>query len=216
MSGSATTTVGDASDDLPPPPDSSGDDPPPPPTTDSGECPFGTEGCLCDVGAMCDEGLTCNDEGVCVAPPACRPLDTDPHGDEASAYPLDPLDCGNGNDLGVAATIVGPETDWYTYEGAEAFGCPENPAVAVMADISLDVCVFLECIQGDASPLMCGMGNMNADSPDGRPGCCGVDQALIAGYDCFGGFPSSKDVNVWISVGTGEAACVDYAMSYAF
>lgn len=211
MSGTGTT---EASDTNPPPPDSSGDGPPPPPTTDTGECPYGTEGCLCDVGAACDDGLSCNDEGICVAPPACRPIDTDPHGDEDSALALEDLGCGMGADLGVIGTLEGPEVDWYVFAGNEAFMCPERPAAAVSTDITTEVCVFLECASGgNVQNLQCEMGSMNTDSPDGRVGCCGQDQAGVFGYDCsgFGG----KDVDVWISVGTDEEACSDYAMSYA-
>lgn len=214
MSGSATTTVGTTDDPPPPPPDSSGDDPPPPDTTDTGECPYGTEGCLCDVGAACDEGLECNDEGVCVAPPACRPLDADPHADEDGAYPLEGVDCGNGTDLGVVATLFGPETDWYTFPGGGVFMCPERPAAAVVTDIPTDVCVFLVCNDGDVENLQCAEGSMSADSPSGRPGCCGQDQAGVFTYDCAN-FTGNKDVDVWISVGTEEEACSDYALSYA-
>jgi hypothetical protein len=201
-------------DDPPPPVDSSAGDDPPPPETDTGECPYGTEGCLCDVGATCDEGLMCNDEGTCVAPPACEPLDADPHGDEASAYPLEGIDCGNGIDLGVAATLVGPETDWYTYPAGEVFMCPERPAAATAADITTNVCVFIQCLQGDAVMVQCSETSVATDSPEGRPGCCGQDQAQVFNYDCSG-LGSGKDVDVWISVGTDEEACSDYAMSYA-
>lgn len=218
ITGNATTVGNDGTTDVPPPPpdSSGGDDPPPPPpetTSDSGECPFGTEGCLCDVGSMCEDGLECID-GTCVAPPACTPLDADAHADEASAYVLEGIDCGNGIDLGVAATLFGPETDWYTYPGGEVFMCPERPAAQVATDVVTDVCVYLECISGgDVQNLVCADGSTDATSPDGRLGCCGQDAAGVAGYDCsgFGG----KDVNVWISVGTAEETCSDYAMSYA-
>jgi len=66
--------------------------------------------------------------------PDCESLDTDPHGDEASAYELQMVECGASNDLGVVATLDGPETDWYTYMAGEAFGCPEQPAAQVVAD----------------------------------------------------------------------------------
>jgi hypothetical protein len=203
----------DTADDALPPDSSAGDDRPPP-VTDSGECPYGTEGCLCDVGAACDEGLMCDDEGTCVAPPACEPLDADPHGDEASAYPLEEVSCGNGIDLGVAATLAGPETDWYTYLGSEVMFCPEQPAAEVAADISTEVCVFIQCVEGDAANVSCADESTAADSPEGRPGCCGENQASIADYDCTGMFVG-RDVDTWISVGTAEEACSDYAMSYA-
>ncbi|MCA9710684.1 MAG: hypothetical protein KDK70_32885, partial [Myxococcales bacterium] len=171
-----------------------------PPTT--GECPYGTEGCLCDVGAACDEGLDCNDDGICVAPPACRPLDQDPHGDEASATELDQLGCGDDTDLGLVATLQAPETDWFTFFGAEAFMCPEQPAAVAMAlGITTEVCVYLECVEGTAVGLTCADGSTDATSPEGRPGCCGEDGAQITFYDCMGQF-AGRDANVWISVGS--------------
>ncbi len=215
-SGSATTTNPTATVTTDPPPDTSATDDPsettPPTTTD--ECPFGTEGCLCDVGAECDEGLFCNDEGICEAPPDCRPLDTDPHGDEDSAYELEGLMCGDGNDLGVVGTIEGPQIDWYTFFGNDFFGCPEQPAAAIMADIDLEVCVYIECVEGTTSGVTCGEGS-DATSPSDRPGCCGPNTAQIGNYDCTGMF-ASKDVDVYISVGSDEMICQDYALSYAF
>ncbi len=214
-SGTATTTSA-TTDDTTNPEDSSGDDPTDTtPTADTGECEFGTEGCLCDVGASCDEGLFCDDEGMCVAPPDCRPLDTDPHGDEDSAYELDMVGCGDGNDLGVVATLQGPERDWYRYFGGEQFMCPEQPAAAVAAAVDLNVCVFIECVEGNAVNVQCGDGANDADSPDGRPGCCGQNGAQIDDYDCQGMF-AGLDTDVWIAVSSDERICEDYALSYGF
>lgn len=217
MSGSATTTATtDATEDTSPPVDSSGDPTDTMPPVDTGECPPGTEGCPCDIGAACDDGLSCDIEtGTCVAPPACRPIDTDPHGDEGTATGLPDLDCDQGMDLGPFGTIEGPEVDWYTYFGNDSFGCPEQPGALVVAGDPLEVCVFLECQNGgDVDPLNCGGGSMDAMSPDGRPGCCGIDGAFVEGYDCtgFGG----KDVDVYISVGSDEMVCTDYELSYGF
>jgi hypothetical protein len=166
------------------------------------------------VGSTCEDGLEC-EEGTCVAPPACRVLDEDFHGDEGSAYGLEGLACEGTNDLGVIATLFGPETDWYTFAGNEGFGCFEQPAAIVIADITTDVCVYIACLEGDVIALDCADGSSDETSPDGALGCCGQDQTGIAGYDCSG-LGSSKDVNAWISVGTAEESCTDYALSYAF
>jgi len=214
MSGSATTTADGNTDDPPPPADTSAgeDDPPPPATTDDGECPYGTEGCLCDVGATCDEGLECI-EGTCVAPPACPQLDVDPRADEDSATMVDEVTCGNGNDLGVVGTLAGPDTDWYTFLGNEVMFCPEQPAATAAADVTVQVCVFIECVEGDADNVSCADESSAADSSGGRPGCCGDNQAQVANYDC--GMFQPRNVNAWVSVGTTEEVCVDYALSYA-
>lgn len=208
-SGSATTTATDTGPSV----DSSGDTMPP---ADTGECPPGTEGCPCDVGAACDEGLTCNvDDGTCVGMPACRTIDTDPHDDEATAIGLDELACDEVVELGVIGTIEGPQTDWYTFFGNAAQFCPEQPSAAAAAEVPLEVCVFLECDNGgDVFPLNCGAGSMDATSPDGRAGCCGTDSALVEGYDCtgFGG----KDVDVFISIASNEMVCADYSLEYSY
>jgi len=213
-SGTATTTA--TTGETMPPLDSSGDDPSDTmPPVDTGECEFGTEGCLCDVGASCEEGLFCDDDGMCVAPPECRSLDTDPHGDEDSAYELEMLGCNDNNDLGVVATLQGPERDWYRYFGGEQFMCPEQPAAAVVAAVDLSVCVFVECVEGNAVNVQCGDGANDADSPDGRPGCCGQNAAQIQNYDCQGMF-AGLDADVWIAVSSDERICEDYALSYEF
>jgi len=214
-SGTATTTAGTTP--PPPPEDSSGDDPPDtmPPETETGECPYGTEGCLCDVGAACDEGLFCDDDGMCVGMPDCRVIDVDPHGTEDSAAELDMLGCGDDMDLGVFGTIAGPEVDWYRYVGGEAFSCVEQPAVAVSATVDLEVCVFIECLEGNAANVSCAEGSTEADSPEGRPGCCGQNIAGIQNYACMGQF-AGKDVDVYAAVGSDQTVCEDYSMSYAF
>lgn len=187
----------------------------PPDTADTDECPVGTEGCLCDVGASCDEGLDCNDEGICEAPPACRPLDPEPHDDEGSAYEVEPLGCGDTMDLGLSQTLWAPETDWYTFSGNNGIVCTEQPGAIVMAiGLTTDVCVFVECEQGNTTGVMCGEGSSET-SPEGRSGCCGEDGAQISSYTCIGGL-GGNNANVWISVGSEERACADYALSYVF
>ena len=211
----ATPEPGEESDTTPPDPDEGSDTTPPDPDTGE-ECPLGSENCPCDVGAACDEGLMCNVEsGTCVAPPDCRPLDTDPHGDEGSAFELEGLNCGNGMELGVIGTIEGPEVDWYTYFGNESFGCPETPAASISSTEPLDVCVHIECDNGgDVQGLQCGAGSSSADSPDGRAGCCGTDTAVIDDYDCsgFGGI----DVNVFVAVASDDRICADYSLEYSY
>ncbi|MEX1365323.1 MAG: hypothetical protein AB1Z98_19500 [Nannocystaceae bacterium] len=179
-------------------------------------CPVGTDGCPCDVGSTCDDGLTCNGDGVCEPLPACRPLDTEPHDDEATATVLNELNCGNELDLGVIGTLEGPQTDWYRYFGDEgAILCSEQPLVTITADIETDVCVFIECLEGNATGVGCAGGSTAADSPQGRPGCCGVDEAHLNAYDC-GGFFTPNNLDIWISVGTADAVCADYGLVYSF
>ena len=184
------------------------------PTTDG--CPVGTEGCPCDAGDACDEGLECNPDGFCEVAAVCRSIDTDPHVDEASATVLGNVGCDSLIDLGVIGTLDGPQTDWYRYFGNEGLVlCTEQPQATVTAAIDTDVCVYMECVEGSASGVSCASGSAPDTSPEGRPGCCGQNQAHINDFDC-GGFLTPKNANVWISIGTTENACVDYALTYAF
>lgn len=184
------------------------------PTTEG--CPVGTEGCPCDAGSACDEGLTCNAGGTCEAPPACRSIDTDPHADEATATVLGNVGCDSVIDLGLIGTLDGPETDWYRYFGNEGLVlCGEQPEATVVAAIATEVCVYMECLEGSASGVSCAAGSSPATSPDGRPGCCGQDQAHINDFDC-GGFLTPKNADVWISIASAENGCVDYELAYAF
>ncbi len=204
MSGTATTTSSTTT-----PADSSGD---PPPDTD--DCPPGEQDCPCDVGAACDEGLDCDDRGVCVEPLSCKPLDEDPHDDEGSAYEVTDVGCSGIIDLGVVATIQGPQTDWFTFMGGESFGCQEQPGAEVTADVDLEVCLFIQCLEGNTVGIDCAGGGRTTTSPDGVEGCCDTNQAGIDDYDCSGMF-TGKDLDAWISVGSDERVCVDYALMYS-
>ncbi|MCX4247743.1 hypothetical protein [Paraliomyxa miuraensis] len=185
------------------------------PTTDDG-CPVGTEGCPCDAGSTCDEGLSCSDEGSCEVPLACRSIDTDPHGDEATAIVLGNVGCDSVIDLGVVGTLDGPQTDWYRYFGNEGLVlCTEQPQATVTAAIDTEVCVYMQCLEGSASGVSCAGGSAAATSPEGRPGCCGQDEAHIDDFEC-GGFFTPKNADVWISIASGRNDCVDYGLSYAF
>ncbi|MCH9680327.1 MAG: hypothetical protein K0V04_02750 [Deltaproteobacteria bacterium] len=207
-SGDGTTSGSDPTTGAPDP-DSSGD---PPPGTDG--CTPGLEGCLCDVGAMCEGDLVCDEEGFCVDPDSiCSPLDEDPHDDESTAYDVDAVGCSGTIDLGLIGTLEGPQTDWYTFLGNESFACPEEPSVEVVADEDLEVCVYIECVQGNAVDIDCG-GADAADSPDGRPGCCDTNQVDMDDYDCSGMF-SGLDIVAWVSVGSRERICADYTLSYS-
>lgn len=185
--------------------DGDGDEEPP--------CPPGAEGCPCDVGSMCDGDLVCED-GVCLPPPSCEPLDVDPHGDESSAIGLGELGCDDNLDLGVAATIEGPQVDWYRFAGNEQGFCGEEPSASVSADEPLSVCVFIECQNGGDASRDCGGGSVDASSPEGRVGCCGENSALITDYGCTGW--GGDDLDVYVAVGSEAEVCLDYGLVVGF
>lgn len=206
-----TTSDGDASGTGP---DTNTDGPG---SDSSGGCPPGTDGCPCDGGTECDPGLVCGGEGTCEPAPACRSVDLEPNDDEASAFMLKGVNCDNMSDLGVIGTLEGPETDWWRYFGEEGLIlCDEQPQVTVSADIDTDVCAFVDCLEGTTSGVSCGGGSMAADSPEGRPGCCGTNGAHVTGYECTGGFLPPQNVYVYVSVTTAEVVCADYGMVTAF
>lgn len=223
-SGDADSTTGsadtrpDSSDGTTP-----GETGPEPDTSSSGPgsgttegCPAGTEGCPCGEGDTCDEGLICSVEGQCEPAPPCRPIDTEPNDDEATAPTLNELNCGDELDLGALGTLQGPEADWYRFFGDEGvILCSEQPRVSITAAIDPDVCVFIECLEGSTVDVTCAGGSTAADSPEGRPGCCGVSEAQIDSYDCSG-FLVPKNVNIWTSITTAQAVCVDYEFVYSF
>ncbi|MEM9459404.1 MAG: hypothetical protein AAGF11_34820 [Myxococcota bacterium] len=183
-------------------------------TTDG--CLVGTDGCPCDQRDACDEGLVCNAQGQCQPAPMCRSVDVEPNDDEDTAFTLSELNCGDMLDLGVLGTLQGPEVDWYRFFGDEGvILCPEQPRVTITADIDADVCVFVDCLEGGTVDVSCGGGSMASDSPLGRPGCCGVNEAFLDSYDCSG-LLTPKNVDVWVSVATRQLDCADYAFVYEF
>ncbi len=68
---------------------------------------------------------------------------------------------------------------------------------------------------GSATGVGCAGGSSSADSPEGRPGCCGEDEVHLNNYEC-GGLLTPRNVDVWISVASAEVACTDYELSYGF
>jgi len=183
---------------------------------ESDGCPVGAEGCPCGPGGACDDGLMCDVDGRTCVTEACDPLDRADHDDEDSAYDLMGLVCNGAGpiDLGVAATLVGPQTDWYRFSGEAVSPCTEQPSASVTADIEVEVCVYIECVSGGVASPSCSGGAPPSLSPDGRVGCCGDQAAGMNLYSCSGN--GGKDVDVWVSVETDERLCADYGLQYDY
>jgi hypothetical protein len=166
------------------------------------------------VGAACDGDLTCDVDGVCVGVADCTEIDPRPHADEASAVEIEEIACDESNDLAPLGTLAGPQEDWYTFRGNEGFGlCNPNPGAIATADVPVSVCVFVECVDGTTGGVSCADGDP-ADSPEGRPGCCGLGVASLANYACMG-ILVGDDVDVWVSVSSEMPICVDYDLAYS-
>lgn len=150
-------------------------------------------------------GLGC-DEG-----PSGEPNDT-----ESTARDLGTI--GDCDDEGEALTgvLTGfADVDWYKYLGSDksAF-CSVSPARSLVATHPVELCKFVQCLDGQAPDFDCPSGTSSATSPDGRAGCCGT-----AGFDfgaSCGSFLGSDDLRVYLRLTTEQQACVEYTVDYHF
>jgi hypothetical protein len=197
--------------------ESSGTDPDTSGTSDSSgpDCPLGTLGCPCDDG-VCDSESTCI-AGTCEGQMNCNVDGYEPNDDEASATDLGTL--GDGDDPGSIAGELDHDTDvdWFTYAGEDDLGV--GPGVAptrnLDADGGLRLCKFLECPSGIAdTELTCPDGSDLAQSPGGRPGCCGNASIAMPDFNCAG--TTDDSAQVYIRVDNAALQCVQYTISYEY
>lgn len=150
-------------------------------------------------------GLSC-DEG-----PSGEPNDT-----ESTARDLGTIgDCDDEGEA-LSGVLTGfADVDWYKYLGSDksAF-CSVSPARSLVATHPVELCKFVQCLDGQAPSFTCPSGTSSATSPDGRAGCCGS-----AGFDfgaSCGSFLGSDDLRVYLRVTTEQQACVEYTIDYHF
>lgn len=150
-------------------------------------------------------GLDCS-EG-----PSSEPNDT-----EATARDLGTIgDCDDEGEA-LSGVLTGfADVDWYKYLGSDksAF-CSVSPARSLVASHPVELCKFVQCLDGQAPSFDCPSGTSSATSPDGRAGCCGS-----AGFDfgaSCGSFLGSDDLRVYLRVTTEQQACVEYTIDYHF
>lgn len=208
-SGSAEEDAG-RTDDGPPATtisDETGD----PPDDTTGDCPVGTENCLCDVGAVCEGDLVC-ERGVCVGPPACEHPEGEPNDDEASAIELPDLGCGDPPAT-TSGVLDGVDADWFTFGGNDGVACFGGPSAQVTSDAEVVLCMFFEC-NGGMTSVQCDGSSDATDSPEGRPGCCGPGQVDVGSVGC--GFGNPDSAQVYMRVSTVDAACQPYELEYEF
>ena len=184
-------------------------------STSGEECPVGTVGCPCDVGA-CDSDLACVDD-VCEAIENCAVDGYEPNDSEDAAYYLGTL--GDSDDPGsIAATLDhDADADWYTYDGQDNFGLPPGvaPGRTLSANGGLRLCKFLECPDGiGVTEVTCPDGSDLSQSPAGRPGCCSMDSIQMPDFNCTG--TTDDSAAVYIRLDMGDAQCVDYTVGYEF
>ncbi len=185
-------------------------------SSSSGEpCPAGMQGCPCDVGA-CDSDSVCVGD-VCEALENCAVDGYEPNESEDAAVDLGTL--GDGDDPGsIAATLDHEDdVDWFRYSGEDNFGLPPGvaPGRELSANGGLRMCKFFECSDGIAVvEFECPAESELAQSPAGRPGCCGMGTIQLDDFNCTGGTDDSAQV--FIRLDNADAQCVDYTVGYEF
>lgn len=144
--------------------------------------------------------------------------DPGPEPNEIEDDAVDLGDQGCQDDASVLAGVLDgdADVDWFTYRGVDSQACGfNNPFVShtLTASDAVRLCVFAECDQGDPQ-FMCPQGSQNSDSPDNRPGCCGMGD-LTFQWNCMGSQNETADFFVRLDQAPADS-CVDYSVSYSF
>ncbi|MGH1341846.1 MAG: hypothetical protein ACRBN8_09865 [Nannocystales bacterium] len=186
---------------------SSGD--PTDPTTSG--CTAGTLGCDCDEGE-CGGGLMCVGD-VCVQDVECGIDIYEDNNTEAEAADLGTL--GDGDDpVTITGVLEGDEVDWFTYIGEDNLLGSVAPARELTTAGALRMCKFVECANDlFATEVTCPEGTAVAESPGGRPGCCGDDSFEIE-LNCLNVL--DDEAQVWIRFDQGLADCTQFTLEYQY
>jgi hypothetical protein len=148
--------------------------------------------------------------GSCVDP------GTEPNETEAKATFLDNITDCDGSGGQVDGVLSGPnDVDWYRHKASDTLGCSVDPTRSISAVGSIRLCKFFECLS-DAPSFSCPQGTVAATSPDGRPGCCGLEGFSVdfcCGSCAFG----SDDAQVYIRIDNpDQVACLPYQLAYHY
>ena len=180
-------------------------------------CPVGTDGCACD-GKDCDEGLQCNDDDICEPIPECSELEeeSEPNDDEDNAPDGGSLNDSDPTFQEVEGVLDGEtQQDWYNWHCDDTgFGQFEMNH-EIESDVTLRVCMYLECDLGTGLDLTCPEDSSPDTSPDGRAGCCTTETELsIFDFDCND--PDDDDSGeVYVVVDTApEDSCPAYTLGF--
>jgi len=146
----------------------------------------------------------------------CDDPGPEPNEDEASAVDLGDQSCAapDGDIVGVLDGDA--DVDWWNFHGLDGQNCGfANPFIdlTLSAGDALRLCVFVNCDSGSNNEdFNCPMGTMDADSPEGLPGCCGAGNITFA-LNCSG--TQNESAEIFIRVDQAAAgACVDYSVGY--
>ncbi len=178
-----------------------------------GVCDRGEVGCRCD-GTVCNGDAVCV-QGGCEAPQTCGVDGYEPNDTEATAVDLGEL--ADGDDPGSIAGELdhADDVDWFTYAGIDELGPGVAPTRDIDTDGELRLCKFLECPDGILeTEVTCPEGSALAQSPGGRPGCCGDASIAMPDFNCTG--TTDDSAQVYIRIDNAVPQCVQYTISYEF
>jgi len=191
-------------------------------TTDAGDdtssgstgCTPGSLDCTCD-GDSCDDGLVCTD-GVCAPPSACDQDLLEPNDEESMPTLLGEISDDDDDGGSIFGTLDGPDdVDWYRYTGDDDILSNVDPARFVKTSSPLRLCKFAECEGGvDETEFECPAETEPATSPLGRPGCCAPMGIALGDANCTGVL--EDNMQVFMRVDQGEAACIAYELIYHY
>ena len=183
-------------------------------------CTPGEEDCECtEEDPQCEEGLVCIVD-VC-AVPMCPEDDNEP----ANSDHLTPVDLGSFDDGdpgdSVVSILSGPaDVDWWSYDCQDTLVPEADPAVEITQESPLQVCQYIECVNGgNAVDVTCPGGTTADTAPilnqfgGPLPGCCGSDNFAMTAWNC----PDSSDDSVVVYLEVSGAMvddCVDYQIDF--
>ncbi|MCY1059609.1 hypothetical protein [Nannocystis sp. SCPEA4] len=112
------------------------------------------------------------------------------------------------------------DVDWFRYSGVfsgndcDADDPAPMAAITVTADEPLEVCMFADCDIEGATLFDCPDNTVEANSPGGRKGCCGVGSMAYV-VDCQAGADESAAVFVRLQMSTA-GVCNAYSFTYSY
>ncbi len=175
------------------------------------------EGCVCMFNEDCAGELMCP-EGTCVSVAACTDDANEPNDGEMQATLLDPITDDDDQGSMVSGQLSAPgDTDWFRYEGDDTAFAVVSPYVQVNVN-ALQLCMYAECVNGlGNTDVSCNEGTTLQPSPNGRPGCCGINTGGFQINLSCGGTFTDDDALIFMSVTGSEAGvCQDYTVTYNY
>jgi hypothetical protein len=174
-------------------------------------------GCACQFNEDCRGSLICP-EGTCEEPAVCGDDPNEPNNGEMQAALLDPITDDDDQGSMVSGELQSPnDIDWFRYEGTDTSFAIVGPYAQVNVN-ALELCIYAECVNGlENTDVTCNEGTTLQPSPNGRPGCCGMDTGGFEISLSCGGTLSDDSALIYMSVaGSEPGVCQEYTLTYNF